>query len=66
MITKVKISGLTCPACKKVTEGRIGKIQDVMEVKVDLGSGEAEIDANRAISKNEITEALQGTHYQVI
>ncbi len=66
MITKTKLSGLTCSACQKVTQNRIGKITGVTEVKVDLGSGETEINADHAVTKEEIIEALKGTPYQII
>ena len=66
MITKSKLSGLTCPACKKVTENRIGKIAGVVEVKVDLGSGETEINADHSVTKEEIIEVLKGTPYQIL
>lgn len=65
MLTKLKLSGLTCPACQKLTQNRIRKIPGVTEVKVDLGSGEAEITADRTINNEEVAAALQGTPYQV-
>ncbi|OGG05796.1 hypothetical protein A2872_03190 [Candidatus Gottesmanbacteria bacterium RIFCSPHIGHO2_01_FULL_42_12] len=66
MTTIIKLSNLTCPACQKVTQNRIGKISGVTEVKVDLVSGKAEINAGRVINNEEVTAALQGTPYQIV
>jgi len=65
MITKIKLSGLTCQACRKVTQNLIGKIHGVTQVKVDLESGQVEINGDRMINKEEVIQALQGTHYKV-
>ena len=62
----IKLSGLTCPACKKVTEKRIGGIKGVIKVEVSLDSGVAAINADREITMLEIKEALKDTPYQVI
>ncbi len=62
----IKLSGLTCPACKKVTEKRLGGIEGVTKVEVTLDSGIAAIDANKEITILEIKEALKDTPYQVI
>lgn len=62
----IKLSGLTCPACKKVTEKRLGGIEGVTKVEVAIDSGIAAIDANKEITILEIKEALKDTPYQVI
>lgn len=62
----IKLSGLTCPACKKVTEKRIGRLNGVTKVEVMVDSGIATIDAYREITIVEIKEVLQDTPYQVI
>lgn len=66
MLTKIKLSGLTCPACQKLTQNRIGKIAGVTDVKVDLKSGEAEIEAAKIVNKKEVAEVLIGTPYEVV
>ncbi len=66
MLTKIKLSGLTCPACQKLTQNRIGKIARVTEVKVDLESGEVEINADKIITREEINEVLSGTPYETV
>ena len=62
----IKLSGLTCPACKKVTEKRIGGLDGVKKVAVTVDSGIATIDADKKIAISEINEVLQDTPYQVI
>lgn len=62
----IKLSGLTCPACKKVTEKRIGGIEGVTKVEVTIDSGIAVIDANKEVTILEIKEVLKDTPYQVI
>ena len=62
----IKLSGLTCPACKKLTEKRIGALDGVINVEVDVGSGIAAIEADRKITMMEIREVLKDTSYEVI
>ncbi len=62
----IKLSGLTCPACKKITEKRIGGINGVKKVEVALDSGIATIDSDREITVSEIKEVLKDTSYQII
>ena len=62
----ITLAGLTCPACKKITEKRIGKLSGVVNVEVSLDSGVATINADREILALEITEVLKDTPYQVI
>lgn len=61
----VKLAGLTCEACIKLSKKRIEKIDDVKETNIQL-SGEAEIFSERMISKNEIKDALNGSGYEVL
>ena len=62
----IKLSGLSCPACKKVTEKRIGGLNGVSRVEVSVGSGIAIINTDREITLVEIKEVLKDTPYQVI
>ncbi|KKR10813.1 MAG: YvgY protein [Candidatus Woesebacteria bacterium GW2011_GWA1_39_21] len=62
----IKLSGLTCPACKKVTEKRIGSLSGVIKVEVSLDSGVATIDADNAITILKIRKVLKDTPYQVV
>lgn len=62
----VTLSGLTCKACKKITEKRIGGIRGVHTVDVIVDSGTAVICAEREIMKFEIDEVLKDTQYKII
>lgn len=65
MTTYIKLSGLTCPACKKLTEKRISAVPGVNKVEVNINTGETVIESNREIEINIIKNALSGTPYQV-
>lgn len=62
----IKFSGLTCPACKKLIEKRVGAIPGVNRIEVNAASGEAIINSGRTIQLSEIQEVLKDTPYQVI
>ena len=62
----IKLSGLTCPACKKLTEKRIATIPGVTKVEVMVASGETIISSKTKITPLQITEVLKDTPYQVI
>ena len=64
--THMKITGMTCGACKKIIERRISELADVQSVDVNLESGIALIEASRPIYVQEVTDVLTGTDYQVI
>lgn len=66
MMTYIKLSGLTCPACKKLTEKRIAAINGINNVNVDLSSGKAEIESEKVIPTENIKKALIGTPYKII
>lgn len=63
--TTLKLKRLTCDACKKLTERKIGRLAGVASVTVDLKTGLAQIAADHEISKLEVESALKGTDYQV-
>lgn len=62
----IKLKGLTCSACKKLTEKRIIRIQGVAAVNVDIQNGTADISAERTITNSEVQNALVGTDYSVV
>ena len=64
-ITTIKLAGLTCASCQKLTSKRIKTIKDVEDVNVDI-SGETQIKAIREISEDEVKQVLKGTHYTVV
>lgn len=61
-----KLSGLTCPACKKIIEKRVYALPGITGAIVDLKLQEVTVDAIRNINILEIKEALADTQYQVI
>lgn len=61
-----KLSGLTCPACKKIIEKKLYTIPGVFGAIVDHKTQTASIDANRIIQTLEIKDVLEGTQYEVI
>jgi copper chaperone CopZ len=66
MTKTIKLSGLTCPACKKLIEKRIATISGVRSVEVVLNSGDTTIQADRDIQLSKIKEVLKNTPYQII
>ena len=65
MTTTFTLKGLHCPACKKLTEKRIGTIIGVQSVDVETDTGIVQIVAGALIAKSEVTAALRGTEYSV-
>jgi copper chaperone CopZ len=59
------LTGLTCSACKRVTEKRIGSVAGVKQVEVNVASGKVNIEADREVTKAEIEKVFQGTPYQI-
>ena len=59
-----KLSGLTCPACKKISEKRIMTISGVKQVEVDYNTGVTIISADKNIKLDEIKTALKDTPYE--
>lgn len=64
--TKLQMSGLTCAACEKVIGKRLQTIEGVEAVHVSAQNEQASVIAERSITKDEIIQALSGTHYKVI
>ena len=64
--TRFQLSGLTCRACEKVITKKLQTIEGVLQVHVSAQNSNASIIASRLISKDEVMQALQGTHYKVI
>lgn len=63
--TNFTLSGLHCESCKKITEKRVKKIAGVTEATTNLETGELTISGDRAITNQEVVQALEGTDYQV-
>lgn len=60
------LTGLTCPACKKITEKRIGGLDGVTKVETTIETGQVAIEVNREISALEINTVLKDTPYKTI
>lgn len=60
-----KLQGLTCGACTKIVQKRIGVIDGVTEAKAEL-NGNLEIKSDREIDKSELVDALKDTDYKII
>lgn len=58
------LSGLTCTACKKVSEKRIGAISGVQSVNVDLKTHKAMVVADSNLSLDQIQTSLSNTPYE--
>lgn len=63
--TTLKLKGLTCNACKQLSERKIKRIAGVQLVNVDLKTGATEIVAERLITLLEVQSVLAGTDYKV-
>lgn len=62
----ITLTGLTCPACKKITEKRIGGLDGVTKVETTIETGLVAIEASREISTQEINNVLKDTPYKTI
>lgn len=62
----ITLSGLTCPACKKITEKRIGGLNGVTNVETTVETGLMTIEASREIPAQEINNVLKDTPYKTI
>lgn len=62
----ITLTCLTCPACKKITEKRIGGLDGVTKVETTIATGLVTIEANQEISAQEINNVLKDTPYKTI
>lgn len=62
---KIQLQGLHCEACKKIAERRIGKLEGVNSVNVDLNQQTALVQAYRSLSQAEVEEVLKDTEYKI-
>jgi len=58
MKSTFKISGMTCNGCKSTVEGKLGSLDGVYDVQVDLTKSEAIIYSKNPISFSLITDSL--------
>lgn len=65
MITShFNLTGLTCEACVKLVNKRLGTISGVKQASAEL-PGHVTLSADREVTKEEIGKALEGTDYRV-
>lgn len=57
------LTGLTCQACKKITEKRIGSLPGVTHVEVTVANGQAVIESENPITRVQINGVLSDTPY---
>ena len=62
---KVQLQGLHCDACKKITQKRLGKLEGVTLVTVDVDAQTALIQSNSVIDQVQAENALKDTEYKV-
>ncbi len=60
------IKGTHCPACKKLIEKRLNRINGVSSVEVDFTNGQTVICCNNKLSAVDLQSALEGTEYKVL
>lgn len=65
MKTNIKISGISCGACVKLIQKRIGGIEGVQEVNIDKDSGQTEIISQRVLPIEKIKSSLKDTPYDL-
>jgi len=65
MTQTIILTGLTCGACQKIIQKRLGKIDGVTQVDVTLETGGTVITARRMIEMSEIRNALIDTKYLI-
>ncbi len=61
----INLSGLKCNACVKLVKSKIGKIDGIKSVEVNL-TGETCIISERLVTRDEIKHALSGTDFGII
>lgn len=61
----IKISGITCDACVRLIQKRVGAVKGVSEVVVNKDTGETKIFSSKEITKDDIEYVLADTDYQI-
>lgn len=60
-----QVEGISCQACQKIIQKRLGNVQGVSGVSVEL-NGQLEVKADRAVDKSELVNALKDTDYKIL
>ena len=56
---KFKINSITCPACVTLSINALKEIPGILDAQVDLMSGLAKVQTERAVSWAEISDSLR-------
>lgn len=62
---KLQLQGLHCDSCKKITEKRLGKVEGVTSVNVNMEDQTALIKSERTLSQTAAENILKDTEYKV-
>lgn len=63
----LKVEGMSCAHCVNAVESSVGELQGVSSVKVDLASGQVEVNYdNSKTSLNQIQETIEEQGYDVV
>ena len=63
---KIQLQGLHCKSCKKIIEKRLGTLEGVTLVNVDISQQTALVRSDRGLNQTEVEEALKDTAYKII
>ncbi len=61
----IKLHGLHCEACKKITEKRIGKLNGVTSVVTELTTQTVTVSSDSDLNLQTIEQVLEDTEYKV-
>jgi copper chaperone len=65
-MARVKIKGMSCNHCVMAVTQALEEIEGIKDVKVDLSSGEATYDEDKAVDENLVKEKIRQAGYEVI
>ena len=61
----IVVSGMTCGHCVNSVTEEISKINGVSKVKVDLATGQVDIETNEEIGRLKLEEAIKEAGYEL-
>lgn len=62
-MTKLSISGMTCPACAKNVKQSLGDVKGVKETTVYLKEGRAEVKSQKGTNPESLCDAIKQAGY---
>ena len=63
MSQTINVTGMTCQNCVRHVREALGALPGVRSVRVDLASGQVDLDADRQVPQAELHEALREAGY---